>query len=921
MIRSCPPALLSIPILLASVASAVGEDRPRLEDRFARPPADARIFKIVHGWPDEPARQDELMGRLQAQGFGGVVSNVSFDGYLESPSHWGSFERAVREAGRRGFAQWLYDERGYPSGNAGGIVLRDHPEWQASGLLVAGADATDRPLAVSLPPGRLVLAAAFPLRHGAIDLGGKVDLADRARSGRLEWQPPATGGPWRVLLITESRLYEGTHADSNVWEKRPYVDLLAPEVTRYFLDVTHARYAGRLGKDLGRLFIATFTDEPSLMSVFMRPMPYAVLPWSPRLPEVFRSRRGYPLESILPSLASDSGPSAAKARHDYWLTVAELVSDGYFGQIRDWCRSHSLLSGGHLLMEESLAAHVPLYGDFLRCARKLDAPGIDCLTSLPPEVPWFVARLAASAAELEGNTLVMSETSDHSQRYRPAGDARPVRPVSESEIRGTLNRLLAGGVNCITSYYSFEGLPDDAVRRLNDWLGRVAAVLRGTHPAADVAVVYPIESTWVRFTPSREWTRDCAAANSVDALFRNAMELLFQSRREFLVADSRALIEAKVVDGTLRHRDQAWRVVVLPGADTLPLAAWENLSRFAREGGVLIALGGLPENSEAEFPSARVQAIAREVFGEAAPGPTANANARGGGGIHLPAGTEFLLPVALRGVVESDLVVAGDAANLRLTHRRGDSQDWYFLINDSPRPWAGELSLPASAGGITTWDPADGKIRAATDGSRIPISLESYGATLLRTSATLPGARKPMTSGTLPSLTLTPLNPGEPTVGHGEFVRADLRPMGASAAGGPSRYAARGRLTKGGVDVHLFVQFRFDGPRSLSPTDCLVLDVTVPPGQAAATELLVFLHEADGGDFLASAGRSLATPGRIRSIIPVSRFQRFEGAKDGDGILDLSRIGAVSVGWGGYKGAEGEAIEFEVEPPLRGEVR
>ncbi len=98
------------------------------EDRFILPPADARILKIIHNWPDQPDSQDQLIGRLSEQGFGGGVCNVSFDQYLESDAKWLAFVRAVNEAKKAGLALWLYDEKGYPSGNAGGIVLRDHPE-------------------------------------------------------------------------------------------------------------------------------------------------------------------------------------------------------------------------------------------------------------------------------------------------------------------------------------------------------------------------------------------------------------------------------------------------------------------------------------------------------------------------------------------------------------------------------------------------------------------------------------------------------------------------------------------------------------------------------------------------------------------------------------------------------------------------
>ncbi len=341
-------------------------DNTSLAQRFADPPAQARILKIIHNWPDAPKEQDELIGRLTRQGFGGVVCNVSFDKYLESEAKWRSFQRAVTEAKKAGWALWLYDERGYPSGNAGGIVLRGHPEWEASGLLIADAASDGSAVTLAAPPGRLFLAAAFPVRDGQIDQAGKIDLAAAVHDGRLTWQPPP--GHWHVLIVTHYRLYEGTHAVSNYSAKMPYVNLLMPEPTRRFLAVTHQAYAEHLGSDLGKLFMSTFTDEPSLMSVFMKPMPYRVLPWAPELPIEFGKRRGYALEPVVADLVLEAGSAGRRHRYDFWLTIAELVSENYFGQIQEWCHAHNLQSGGHLLMEESLAAHVPFYGDFLRCA-------------------------------------------------------------------------------------------------------------------------------------------------------------------------------------------------------------------------------------------------------------------------------------------------------------------------------------------------------------------------------------------------------------------------------------------------------------------------------------------------------------------------------------------------------------------------
>ena len=894
------------------------------EDRFTLTPADARILKIIHNWPDQPETRDQYIRRLHAQGFGGVVCNVSFDQYLESDTKWLAFVRAVNEAKKAGFALWLYDERGYPSGNAGGITLRDHPEWEARGLLVTDTESQDGPVTLELPPGKLVLAGAFAVRDGNIDIAKKMDLAAQVHDGRLSWQVPA--GRWRVMAITENRLFEGTHAEGNLHAKIPYINLLMPEPTARFVDVTYGGYAKHLGDDLGKYFMATFTDEPSLMSLFLRPMPYRPLPWASNLPTEFRKRRGYTLDAaILPALVVDAGSVGEKIRYDFWLTVGELVSENYFGQIQTCCRQHGVPSGGHLLAEEGIVGHVPLYGDFFRCIRRLDAPSIDCLTSVPPEVPWFIARLLSSVAELEGRPLVMSETSDHSQRYRPAGDQRPKRVVTEAEIRGTCNREIVAGINCITSYYSFADLSDEQMCRINQWVGRCCTALRGGHQVADVAVLYPTESLWTKFVPSSHWTKEAAAAAQIESLYRDAAESLFASQRDFTFIDSRALREAAVESSALVHGQLRWRVIVLPGVDTMPLAAWENLAKFVRQGGAVIALGSLPANSESEFPSARVQSLAKDIFGESGAGsssvrePQSRVNAAGGTGIYLPLGLESLLPPVLDGLLEPDLKVAEAKSPLRVTHRRLDNREVYFVINDSAKPWTGQVDFAVTGTG-ELWNPATGQREETLITSAAQLSLEPYGAVLFRfTSAKLP-RRRTITGAGLPNLVLSAVPGAEPTMGHGEFVRAELAPDAAHSRAGSPAWQADAVLTRGKVDTHLFLQFHYSQSLDLSDADCLAIETWVPDGQSTPSQLLVILHEEGGGDFIAEMGRSLAAPGRERTFVTLSRFQLAGWSKDVDGVLDLKRVGDIRIGWGGYFGAEHEKVQFSVALPQVGAV-
>ena len=889
---------------LTALPSQPTEDRP-LEERFAEPPPSSRILRILHKQQDQPEAQDKVLQQLAGQGFGGFAGNVSFDGYVDDETKWPAFLRGVNMAKAAGMSLWLYDECGYPSGSARDLTLRGHPEWAARGLLVTETNVCGGTVSFTLPPGNLVLAVALPRRNGAIALDEAMDLTSSIVVRQLTWQVPE--GEWSVVAMTDDLIYEGTHAAVSLAFKKPYINLLMEEPTARFLEVNHDRYAEKMGKDLGLYFTATFTDEPSLMSLWMRPMPYRVLPWSATLPKEFRKRTGRDLLPLLPALVTEAGQAGAEVRYAFWNMVGDLVSENFFGQIQTWCHKHNLASGGHLLMEEGLVGHVPLYGDFFRCIRRLDAPSIDCLTSLPPDVPWYIARMIGSVADLEKRPVTMCEVSDHSQRYRPKGDTRPIRVVTEDEIRGTCNRLVWGGINTLTSYYAFKDLTDDQLRRLNAHVGRCQTMLRGGHHVADIAVLYPIESVWPKFIPAYHGATSEAAARRIESAFDGVSSALYGANRDFTYVDSRALCDAKVKGDTLKHGDMKWRVLVLPAADTLPLEAWERIAAFWRKGGIVITIGARPANSETELPSPRAQAIASELFG-AGDGPEIVTNKAGGVGIALPSGMLALVPKMIDSLVERDAACADAKAPVKITRRRIDGHDVYFAINDGPADWNGEIRF-CGRGVSEQWDPSTGKMSPLAEGSKVPLRLGPYGAMLFRAKQAGTPNRLAFQGAPRLAMTCAPLPAaGKPTVGQGQHVRSELTGDGASG------WCAAATLTKGQVDTHLFMSFTYAEPLDLATGEGLALDSSVPEGQKTPAELLVFIRTKDGSDYIAGTGRYLNSPGTLRAYAMFSQFRPFGQTK---GALDLTQVAAIRIGWGGYFGTEGEKISLTVLPPQR----
>jgi hypothetical protein len=878
-----------------------------LEERFLSPPAESRILPIQHTLPLEDDAQDAYLAWLQERGFGGMTTNINFGDYLRKEDSWKALRRGVEEAKKRGMALWLYDERGYPSGNAGGQTMKGHPEWEARGLLIAQAESHGGWVVLACPPGTILRAAAFPVVQGQLELDGAVELGGAMNAGTLSWEAPE--GDWRAMVITESALYEGTHAAVSLADKLPYVNLLLPEPTARFLELTHDAYAAHLGDDLGKWFVATFTDEPSLMSLFMRPQPWSVLPWGSNMPVEFEKQRGYRLDRVLPLLIWGSGPETAKARYEFWRTVGDLVSENYFGQIQNWCHKHNILSGGHLLMEEAILTHVPLYGNFFQCVRRLDAPSMDCLTSIPSEVPWQVGRLLSSVADLEGRTVTMSESSDHSQRWRPEGDKRPQYNVTEAEIRGSYNRLMVNGITTFTSYYSFTGLETEQLVRLNEWVGRCCTMLKGGHQVADIAVVYPAETMMARFAPAKHWVNDSPrAARKVQEVYDGASQALFNAGRDFTYVDGQALAEGEVKDGVLRVRDLAWRLVVLPCVDTLPVKAWENIAALWRSGGGVIALGALPTNSESDFPSPTVQSLAREVFGEGG-GSAGRGNGAGGFAVYLGAGQEGLLARSVAAFLAEDVEFPA-GSSLHATHRRIDGRDVYFVMNDSADAWSGSVGLSGTGTG-EQWDPRTGEHGPVADAKAAALTLEPYGGMLFRFDAAVVPEKKAVASGTMPGLALEELPPtGAPNLGKGEFVEATVT---ATAEKGP--WTASAMISKSDVDTYLFLTFAWPQDVDLTGAEYLVFDLEVPDGQGCGQRLLGILRDERGIEYLYDTQVALDGSGKVRAYLPVKGFVRAGWATNPGGTIDLSEIREIRMGWGGYKGREGEKVVFGTSVP------
>jgi len=701
-------------------------------ERFANPSNYHRPLQIVHGLDRSLENPEELTGleginrrldKLVEMGTGGIVANVGFSDYLVSPRQWGIYRYGLEQAAKRDMVLWWYDEKGYPSGTAGGMVTRANPEYTALGLACYRLDVHGpETVRMDLPPScRRVVWAGAMADPDTATTADVTDLTERIDEwDSLHWDAPA--GRWTVLFLAERVMYEGTHASGNVCELKHYVNLLNPDAVRAFLQLTHEQYYRETPRDLWDRTVAVFTDEPSFMTTYVHKLPDRfegkipvidapiftdrppAVPWVETLLGSFQSMKGYDLRPHLFQLFYSTTEEARYARQAYYEVVTELYTEAFYRQILRWCQEHGIASSGHIMAEETLLSHVTYHGSLFPPTREMDLPGIDMLNSDPQDMlagnSFMTPKQVSSVAHLAGAKQIHSESSDWVQ-----GNAGRHATLPERLGQGNLQYVL--GINQITSYFGWGELGEEAWRQYNDYMGRLASLLTGGRHVCDVAVLYPIRSMWAHYLPAlqpptggwetRQAHRD-PYMGELNEAYPDLIRTLLSAQIDLDTVDERALIEADKHDGALRVADEAYRLLILPDACALSLAAGRALAAFCRGGGAAIAVGRLPSLAEGPEETAELHLEIDALVAEGL----------------LTVVTMDEIVAAVRGAVTPDLVLAQPSADVLCTHRVLEGRDLYFIISNSPEPLTLQPTLRV-AGPYDLYRPLTGDVSAASD--------------------------------------------------------------------------------------------------------------------------------------------------------------------------------------------------------------
>ena len=742
----------------AKAPAASAPDLATLRKSFQSPPDDARIM-MRWWWFGPGVQKPELAREMRAMKQGGIggfevqpvyplalddtaknFRNLPYlsDGFLDD------LRFANTTAHTLGLRVDLTLASGWPYG--GSYVPVDHASSRLRIVRTAIPEGATSIAAPDMGNGESLVAVflANGANTGAAN-GAKTDTASGANTKDMRPLPMFTGlrmavpsgltGPHTAVFFITSRTGQmvkraAVGADGFVLD---HLDRTAVE--------THL-------STVGDRLLTAFGNQPPY-AVFSDSLEVYGADWTPDFLAQFQKRRGYDLTPYLPALigpppprrprvsaamsVQPSGPrpepvaekvdeQTANIRHDYGVTLTDLMDDNYLTPVNEWAKAH------HTLFRSQT------YGQ----------PAVNMASNALVALPegegaqwrsFSFTRWATSASHLYHRPVTSAET--WTWLHSPAFRAVPLDMKAEADL------FFLEGVNQIIGHgwpYTPADVPEPgwafyAAAVFNDhnpwyiampsvakYLQRSSYMLRQGEPANDVALLLPDDDAWSHFT---------TAHDSISEM----MPMLLGSEVTPQILDAGFnldYIDATALDAAgIQHK-----VLVLPGVEQMPLATYRKIAAFAKNGGILVATRRLPSRAPGfktqQADSDAVKELSHELF--EAP------NAPG----HLVT-DETQLGATLDKLLQPDMKLSTPTPEIGFIHRKLPNEDIYFVVNTSNQRHQFNATFGANRTTAQVWDATTGKAERAVSAKSIALNLAPYDSRFIILS-----------NGTIPAEPATP---------------------------------------------------------------------------------------------------------------------------------------------------------------------
>jgi len=475
------------------------------------------------------------------------------------------WKAALDEAEKLDMNIWIYDENSYPSGFAGGLVPEAMPDSRGKGVHFAEVKQPGK-------PGDDVLAVYRLTDDGYENVTGQARAGEELPEGRY--------------LVASIRLAPEGGWFGGKW----YVDLIKPDVTEKFIEITMEAYRREIGDQFGGRVPGWFTDEPHLA-------PAGGLHWSDHLPELFQKRWGYDLVEHLPCLVRPVG-DWKRVRHNYYNLLLEQFIEHWGKPCYEYCEKHGLEFTGHY-WEHGWpdAGHG---GDNMAMYAWHQRPAIDCLMNQYREDVHSQFGNVRAVAELASVANQLGRKRTLCEAYGAGGwDLR------FEDMKRIGDWLYVLGVNTLDEHLSYVTIRGarkrdhpqsfsyhepwwEAYHVMAEYFTRLSLALSEGEQVNRILLIEPTTTAWMY--------QNDAHLNEIGDVFQRMVVTLAKEQVEFdlgcedIIARHGSVDGANLVVGRRRYDT----VVLPPLAENLNAKTMDLLEAYVAAGGTVIACGPPP---------------------------------------------------------------------------------------------------------------------------------------------------------------------------------------------------------------------------------------------------------------------------------------------------------------------------------------
>jgi hypothetical protein len=484
---------------------------------------------------------------------------------------WQIFLDMCEDAKQLGMRIWFYDQIGFSGANLQGEIVRENPSYAGQALKSATIEG-EGALQLQCPSEGTPLAAAYtPLDANGQPSGAPVAL-------KLDGSGAATEAPGNKRLRLMYAIPRG-------------FDYFNADACARLKNIVHDEFERRAGHFFGDVIVGSFQDElPSMLT------------WSSQFASAFQQIKGYDLLKHFSALWEGEDSQSERVRVDYHQVRAELAEKALFRPFFDWHRKHGLVCG---FDQQSPArtgqpvGGVEQYADYMQTHRWYDVPGSDHHGN---------AKIHSSLAHLYERPRVWIE-SFHSSGWGG---------TLEETFDWLLPWLRSGATlyNPHAVYYStwggwYEWAPPSTCWRQPYWrhyatfantVNRLCFLLSQGHHVCDIGVLYPTVAVQSGLTidgplPSARAANDVYIELTGTMMFLQMVTgTLDADKRDFDVLDDASIQRGQIENGALRIGEDQFKAVILPACKVIDAATAAQLVRFVADGGLLIAIGSVPDH-------------------------------------------------------------------------------------------------------------------------------------------------------------------------------------------------------------------------------------------------------------------------------------------------------------------------------------